>query len=159
MYTYIRKYISTLTYIHTYIHTQQVSFRAVVATGLVKGAASMQATSPVASAALGRTMVCALMLAQGKKGHGQSATMIVIDIARLRQPAEFASDIDALSAAIKALPRIEGVDELRLPGERGARALKQARAQGIKIGAKVWDELVQVAEAYQVALPDMGDTK
>ena len=99
------------------------------------------------------------MLAQGKKGHGQSATMIVIDIARLRQPAEFASDIDALSAAIKALPRIEGVDELRLPGERGARALKQARAQGIKIGAKVWDELVQVAEAYQVALPDMGETK
>ncbi len=27
----------------------------------------MQATSPVASAALGRTMLCALMLAQGKK--------------------------------------------------------------------------------------------
>ncbi len=35
----------------------QVSFRAVTATGLVKGATTMQGTSPVASAALGRAMV------------------------------------------------------------------------------------------------------
>jgi ureidoglycolate dehydrogenase (NAD+) len=99
------------------------------------------------------------MLAQGKKGHGQSATMIIVDIARLREPADFASDMGALSDAIKALPRVEGVEELRLPGERGARALKQSRAQGIKIDAKVWDELVQVAQAYHVALPEMGETK
>lgn len=45
----------------------EVSFRAVTATGLVKGAAAMQGTSPVASAALGRAMVCALLLSQGKK--------------------------------------------------------------------------------------------
>jgi ureidoglycolate dehydrogenase (NAD+) len=99
------------------------------------------------------------MLAQGKKGHGQSATMIIVDIARLREPADFASDMSALSDAIKALPRVEGVEELRLPGERGARALKQSRAQGIKIDAKVWDELVQVAQAYHVALPETGETK
>eukprot|EP00285_Hemiselmis_virescens_P006884 CAMPEP_0173387366 /NCGR_PEP_ID=MMETSP1356-20130122/9885_1 /TAXON_ID=77927 ORGANISM="Hemiselmis virescens, Strain PCC157" /NCGR_SAMPLE_ID=MMETSP1356 /ASSEMBLY_ACC=CAM_ASM_000847 /LENGTH=329 /DNA_ID=CAMNT_0014343959 /DNA_START=234 /DNA_END=1223 /DNA_ORIENTATION=- len=45
----------------------EVSIRAITATGLVAGAANMQATSPVASAALGRTMICALMLAAGKK--------------------------------------------------------------------------------------------
>lgn len=45
----------------------EVSIRAVTATGLVKGACQMQATSAVASAALGRTMLCALMLAAGKK--------------------------------------------------------------------------------------------
>ena len=45
----------------------QVSFKAIVATGLVKGATSMQKTAPVCSAALGRTLICALMLAQGKK--------------------------------------------------------------------------------------------
>ena len=85
--------------------------------------------------------------------------MIAIDLARLRKPAEFVSDVDALSAAIKALPRIDGVDELRLPGERGARALKTARTDGIKIGAKIWDELTQVAQAYHVALPKTGETK
>jgi ureidoglycolate dehydrogenase (NAD+) len=99
------------------------------------------------------------MLSQGKKGHGQSATMIVIDIARLSGAEHFAHDVDALAASIKALPRIDGVDALRLPGERGAQALKQARATGIKIGAKIWNELVDVATAYHVALPQMGETK
>eukprot|EP00282_Hemiselmis_andersenii_P024956 CAMPEP_0172019366 /NCGR_PEP_ID=MMETSP1041-20130122/12598_1 /TAXON_ID=464988 /ORGANISM="Hemiselmis andersenii, Strain CCMP439" /LENGTH=326 /DNA_ID=CAMNT_0012674535 /DNA_START=165 /DNA_END=1145 /DNA_ORIENTATION=- len=41
----------------------EVSIRAITAAG----AAQMQATSPVASAALGRTMICSLMLAAGKK--------------------------------------------------------------------------------------------
>ncbi|EKX35838.1 hypothetical protein GUITHDRAFT_79413 [Guillardia theta CCMP2712] len=45
----------------------EVSFKAVVATGLVRGACGMQKTSPVCSAALGRTMICALLMAQGKK--------------------------------------------------------------------------------------------
>ena len=99
------------------------------------------------------------MLAQGKKGHGQSATLIVIDITRLRSVQDFGSDIDALSAAIKSLPRIDGIEELRLPGERGARALKKARTQGIKIDPKIWDELRQVAEAYHIAMPEMGGSR
>jgi len=45
----------------------ECSIRAVVATGLVRGACKMQKTSPVCSAALGRTMICALMMGQGKK--------------------------------------------------------------------------------------------
>jgi molecular chaperone Hsp33 len=45
----------------------ECSVRAVVATGLVKGAAKMQKTMPVCSAALGRTLICALMMGQGKK--------------------------------------------------------------------------------------------
>ena len=99
------------------------------------------------------------MLAQGKKGHGQSAMIIVIDIARLRDPQDFASDMDALTSVIKALPRIDGVDDVRLPGERGARALEQARAKGMKMDMKVWDELVELARAYQVALPETGGTE
>jgi len=93
------------------------------------------------------------MLVQGKKGHGQSATMIVIDIARLRVMSDFTEDMNELVSAIKGLPRVEGVDEIRLPGERGARALKAARTGGIKIGVKVWDELIEVAQAHGVALP------
>jgi ureidoglycolate dehydrogenase (NAD+) len=93
------------------------------------------------------------MLVQGKKGHGQSATMIDNDIARLRVMSDFTEDMNELVSAIKGLPRVEGVDEIRLPGERGARALKAARTGGIKIGVKVWDELIEVAQAHGVALP------
>jgi len=45
----------------------EATFKAIVATGLVRGATSMQKTSPVASAALGRAMICTLLLSQGKK--------------------------------------------------------------------------------------------
>jgi len=45
----------------------EVSCRVVTATGLVNAAASVQKTSPVASAALGRAMICGLLLSAGKK--------------------------------------------------------------------------------------------
>lgn len=45
----------------------QVSFKSLIATGLVDGAARIQETKPVATAALGRTLICALLLSAGKK--------------------------------------------------------------------------------------------
>jgi hypothetical protein len=50
----------------------ECSIRAVTATGLVRGACKMQKTSPVCSAALGRTLICALMMGQGKKDGQKS---------------------------------------------------------------------------------------
>ena len=105
-------------------------------------------TSLLASAPL-----LAPILQQGKKGHGQSVTLIVIDIARLRALSDFESDIDALTHVIKSLPRIEGVDELRLPGERSAKMAKASAAQGVSIHAKVWKELSDLAQAHGIAMP------
>ena len=99
------------------------------------------------------------MLAQGKKGHGQNATMIVIDIARLREPEDFADDMNALSSIIKSLPRIEAVDELRWPGERGSRALQDARRNGVFVDVKIWDELVELAKTHHIGLPEVGGSK
>ncbi|GJD07074.1 33 kDa chaperonin [Galdieria sulphuraria] len=45
----------------------KVSLKSLVATGLVDGAARIQETKPVATAALGRTLICALLLSAGKK--------------------------------------------------------------------------------------------
>ncbi|KAK4528269.1 hypothetical protein GAYE_SCF54G6206 [Galdieria yellowstonensis] len=47
----------------------QVSLKSLVATGLVDGAARLQETKPVATAALGRTLICALLLSAGKKSE------------------------------------------------------------------------------------------
>jgi ureidoglycolate dehydrogenase (NAD+) len=99
------------------------------------------------------------MLIQGKKGHGQSAMMIVIDLSRLRDTQDFSKDIDVLASVIKSLPRVDGVDEVRLPGERGSRALKIAREKGLQINTKIWNDLVEVARAYDVALPEVGGMK
>jgi ureidoglycolate dehydrogenase (NAD+) len=99
------------------------------------------------------------MLMQGKKGHGQSAMMILIDIARLRDRHDFSLDLNTLVSVMKDLPRMDGVHELRLPGERGSRALEEARAHGLKIDAKVWNELVDLAHAHHVVLPETGGKK
>jgi len=45
----------------------EVSVRVVSCTGLVSGATTMHQTSPVAAAAFGRALTCALLLASGKK--------------------------------------------------------------------------------------------
>ena len=106
-------------------------------------------TSLLASAPL-----LAPMLQKGKKGHGQSATMIVIDVAHLRAASDFAGDMDMLTSVIKTLPRVEGVEELSVPGERSARAAKKAETQGLRINAKVWAELNELAQLHGVDVPD-----
>lgn len=54
--------------VRTISATGEVSCRVVSCTGLVSGATRLHRTSPVASAALGRALTCALLLSSGKKG-------------------------------------------------------------------------------------------
>lgn len=107
-------------------------------------------TSLLASAPL-----LAPLLQQGKKGHGQSVTLIAIDVARLRVLSDFQSDMDVLTQLIKALPRLEGVSEIRLPGERSHQIAKTTAAQGLVIDPKVWKELQNLADVHGVAMPDL----
>jgi ureidoglycolate dehydrogenase (NAD+) len=94
------------------------------------------------------------MLGEGRKGHGQNATIILIDIARLRPRDAFDADLDMLAEVVKRLPRAEGGDEIRLPGERGAKLALRRRRDGIPVASKVWAELVELANKYEVAVPE-----
>ena len=94
------------------------------------------------------------MLGEDKKGHGQNATIILIDIARLRPREAFDADLDMLAEVVKRLPRAEGVDEIRLPGERGAKLARRRRREGIPVAPKIWAELVELANKYEVAVPE-----
>ncbi|KAA8490280.1 33 kDa chaperonin [Porphyridium purpureum] len=55
--------------VRTIAQNGMVTVKAVRATGLVAGSCSLFQTSPVASAALGRALVCALLLSCGKKSN------------------------------------------------------------------------------------------
>jgi LDH2 family malate/lactate/ureidoglycolate dehydrogenase len=50
-------------------------------------------------------------------------------------------------AAIKATPRQEGVDEIRVPGERGYRERARRSQEGIEIDRRIHDALSALAEA------------
>jgi LDH2 family malate/lactate/ureidoglycolate dehydrogenase len=49
-------------------------------------------------------------------------------------------------AAIKAAPRQDGVDEIRIPGERASRDRARLAREGIEIDRRIHDALIQLAE-------------
>jgi LDH2 family malate/lactate/ureidoglycolate dehydrogenase len=49
-------------------------------------------------------------------------------------------------ASIKATPRQEGVDEIRIPGERGYRERARLIREGIEIDRRIQDALIKLAE-------------
>src|SRR5438552_11954023 len=49
-------------------------------------------------------------------------------------------------AAIKATPRQEGVDEIRIPGERAYRERARLAREGIEIDRRIHDALIELAE-------------
>lgn len=93
------------------------------------------------------------MLGEGQKGHGQNATIILIDIARLRATQDFTVDVDMLAGIVKTLPLAEGAQPIRLPGERGAGLARQRARDGVPVSPKVWAELVELAHIHHVTVP------
>ena len=54
-------------------------------------------------------------------------------------------------AAIKATPRQEGVDEIRIPGERAYRERARRAREGIDVDRRIHDRLVELAKGARLA--------
>ena len=54
-------------------------------------------------------------------------------------------------AAIKATPRQDGVDEIRIPGERAYRDRARLAREGLEIDRRIRDALIQLAEGWRGA--------
>jgi ureidoglycolate dehydrogenase (NAD+) len=106
--------------------------------------ASVLAAAPIQARALGP---------EKRKSLSQNIAILAVDVATFRPLADFAQDADALSTIIKSLPRQDGFDEIRLPGERAERTEAARRQSGIPIPAKLWAELAVIAKANAVTLP------
>ena len=55
------------------------------------------------------------------------------------------SDLAAEIAAIKAIPRQEGVAEIRIPGERAYRERARLAREGIVVDRRIHDALIALA--------------
>lgn len=87
------------------------------------------------------------------KRREQNAMVIAINVTTFRPLADFTADVGGLADLIKGLPRLDGVDEILLPGERSKRTVSQRRAAGIPIAAKTWKQLGTLADALGLTLP------
>jgi ureidoglycolate dehydrogenase (NAD+) len=83
----------------------------------------------------------------------QNAMLLAIDVAVFRPLADFRRDAGALGAALKALPKQPGTEEILLPGERGGRRAGERRAKGIPVPPPLWETLTKLAAERNVALP------
>jgi ureidoglycolate dehydrogenase (NAD+) len=93
-------------------------------------------------------------LAGRTRGHAQAGLAVAIDIARFTDPDDYRRNVDALVAAIKALPRAGGVDEILVPGEHGDAIARRRTETGIPLPAGTWDRLAGAAAELGVALPE-----
>jgi uncharacterized oxidoreductase len=86
----------------------------------------------------------------GKEGH----FFLALDPELFLPGDEFRARMDQLAAQIRASERVEGVEEVLLPGERGQRRAAELRRAGqVPIDAHGWQTLEEVCAALDVPLP------
>ncbi len=88
------------------------------------------------------------------KTHAMSHCCIAIDIEAFMPVPEFESRMADFIADLKDNPLAEGTEEIRLPGERMARTMRECEANGIPLEPDVHDALTGWAERLGVGLPD-----
>jgi ureidoglycolate dehydrogenase (NAD+) len=100
------------------------------------------------------TPLLTTMLGPGKKNyHQQSQMVIAIDISKFRDVAGYAADVDLLDEIIRALPRLDPAQPIRLPGERSEQQAKERAEKGIPISDRLRRELVDAAAKSGVTPP------
>lgn len=85
--------------------------------------------------------------------NGNCVFMQVFDTRQLGGGGRFAEEVAGLVEFVKACPRIDGVDEILLPGDPERRTLRERQARGIPLDDGNWRALVELATKLGVALP------
>ena len=94
------------------------------------------------------------MLGPGRKSfHMQSEMLIIIDASKIRPLVDFDADVRTLADVIRDLPKAEGFDAIRLPGERSEAEARRREAAGVPISARLRAQLQDVAVSCGVAGP------
>jgi len=87
---------------------------------------------------------------EGSK-HRQNALLIAIDIGKFVDVAEFRGEVQRMVEALKALPLAPGSDEIRMPGERGYRTMRQRSEEGIPLPPALVAELSAISARLQLS--------
>jgi LDH2 family malate/lactate/ureidoglycolate dehydrogenase len=84
--------------------------------------------------------------------HRQNGLALAIDVGRFSDRSVFRAEVDRVIEALKALPRVPGVMEVLMPGERGARTLAERQRHGIPLPHAIVEELRGVAGRFDVPM-------
>ena len=85
---------------------------------------------------------------------GNAAFFIVIDPSRYAGFDHLASEVSSLEEYVRSVPRIDGVNEIFLPGDPERCTLAKRTAEGIPLDDGNWNALLKLAEELGVAVPE-----
>jgi uncharacterized oxidoreductase len=95
--------------------------------------------------------VCARPVPYPKKGN--CVFMLLIDPARFGGADHFRGEVSQLADYIRSCPRIEGCDEILLPGDPERRLAAKRQKDGISLDVENWNALVKLGQTLGVAAP------
>jgi len=84
---------------------------------------------------------------------GNCVFMMLLDPEKFGGSAHFAGEVDQLAAYIRSCPRIDGVEEILLPGDPELRIKAARQAAGISLDDENWSQLTKLAERLGVSIP------
>jgi LDH2 family malate/lactate/ureidoglycolate dehydrogenase len=98
----------------------------------------------------------------GRAGHSRTPLppynngifIVVIDIERFLDLAEFTTDVQRLIAHLKSAPPVSNTAEILYPGERAARIRQHRLRHGIDIGPETWHRLQSLGRERGIQVPD-----
>ena len=102
---------------------------------------------------VGNPLLEPILSATVPKGHGQNAMVIAFNIAAFTGLGDFTQSSSALAAALKALPKADGVETILMPGERSAVTEVERRRDGIPLARGTWKKIEALAYDMGLALP------
>jgi hydroxycarboxylate dehydrogenase B len=85
--------------------------------------------------------------------NGNCVFMLLADPGHLGGSEHFAKEVAGLAEFVRGCPRIDGVDEILLPGDPERRTHAQRSKHGVPLDAGNWNELVKLAEKLKVPVP------
>ncbi len=110
----------------------------------------------LSSLMVGNPLLTAAITGPGARPGVQNSFIGAVDIAAFTDPDAYRANIDDLAAAMKGLPRVEGVDELFVPGEPEERVYRDRSENGIPLPPGTRQKLNEVAVKYELPVPWEG---
>jgi uncharacterized oxidoreductase len=83
--------------------------------------------------------------------NGNCVFMLLMNPEHFGGRAHFAAEVSQLCAFVRDCPRVDGVEEIQLPGDPERRVLAERQAHGIPLDDGNWRQLTALAERLGVA--------
>ena len=87
--------------------------------------------------------------------NGNCVFMQVLDPGHMGGVEHFACEVKNLCEFVRGCPRIEGCEEITLPGDPERRALAKRTAEGVPMDDGNWNELIKLANRLNVTAPSV----